>query len=135
MDYPDYVRAVQQASQYLQAGRLNDAVDAFYKLILSDISDIDKASLCVKLAVVYDRMGKTEEALSWYDKGITNEQNYSRFDVTERKAHYLSQLGRNTEAAAIYEELIKQPFVSEGDRDRMRQIIKAFLSKTLRGWQ
>jgi tetratricopeptide (TPR) repeat protein len=135
MDYPEYLRLTQQAEQLAQASRLQEAVDAYYKLILSDISDIDKASLCVQMAMVYDRMGNSDEALEWFDKGIENEKTYFRFDVSEKKAQFLSQIGRNTEAAAIYEELIKQPFVSEADKERMRKLIQSMLSKSLRGWK
>ena len=87
----------------MHSGRLQETVDFLYLLFLSDISDIDKAGMCANLATVYDRMGNTDTAISWYDKGIDLEQNYSRFEVAEKKAQYLSQLGRSKEAVPIYE--------------------------------
>ena len=134
MDYQEYVNRTQQASQLMSSGRFQETVDFLYLLFLSDISDIDKASMCVNLATVYDRMGNTETAITWYDKGIGLEQNYSRFDVSEKKAQYLSQLGRSKESVAIYETLIRQPFVSEADKERMRKAIQAFLGQTTRQW-
>jgi tetratricopeptide (TPR) repeat protein len=104
-------------------------------LFLSDISDLDKAIICTDLATVYDRQGNTDEAISWFDKGVDLEQNYSRFEAMEKKAQYLAQFGRATEAAQIYENLIKQPFVMETDKERMRKIIQTFLGQTMRQWK
>ncbi len=59
MQYQDYTQRVQQTSQLVQDARYKEAVDALYQLILSDISDVDKADLCADLAGVYDRMGKS----------------------------------------------------------------------------
>ena len=135
MNYQDYIRSIQETEQLAQNGKLKDAVDAYYKLILSEISDIDKAGLCAALALVYDKLGNTEEALSWFDKGIAYDQTYSRFGVAEKKAQYLSTIGRSSAGVAIYEELVKQPYVSEVDKERMRQMTKTLLSKSLGGWQ
>ncbi len=118
----------------MQSGRLQESVDFLYLLFLSDISDIDKSRMCTNLASVYDRLGNTDEAISWYDKGIDIEQNYSRFEVSEKKAEYLSALGRNKEAVAIYESLIKQNFVSEADKEQMRKTIQTLLGKAMRQW-
>jgi tetratricopeptide (TPR) repeat protein len=135
MEYQEFMNRTQQASQLLKSGRLQETVDFLYTLYLSDISDIDKANVCTNLATVYDRMGNTETAISWYDKGVDLEQNYSRFDVSEKKAQYLSQLGRNRDAVLIYETLIKQPFVSEADKERMRKITQNYLGQATRPWQ
>ncbi|MCX6033933.1 MAG: hypothetical protein NTV38_03000 [Chloroflexi bacterium] len=54
MQYQENVQRVQQASQYIQEARLKEAVDSLYQLILSNISEIDKADLCTNLAGVYD---------------------------------------------------------------------------------
>jgi tetratricopeptide (TPR) repeat protein len=134
MEYQEYKNRIQQADQLMSTGRFQDTVDFLYLIFLSDISDIDKASMCISLATVYDRMGNTETAITWYDKGIGLEQNYCHFEVLEKKAQYLSQLGRNKEAVAIYETLIRQPFISEGDKERMRKTIQTFLGQTTRQW-
>ena len=135
MEYQEYLDRTQQASKLQQSGRFQETVDLLYLLFLSDISDIDKVTICTNLASVYDRMGKTEEALSWYDKGIDIEQNYSRFEALEKKALFLSQLGRSKDAVPIYESLIKQPFISEADKERMRKMIQTLLGQAMRGWK
>jgi tetratricopeptide (TPR) repeat protein len=135
MQYQDYVQRVEKISQLIQEAHFKEAVDALYQLILSDISDIDKAEMCANLAVVYDRMGNTDDAMAWYEKGISYEVNYYRFDVAEKKAQYLSQLGCSNQAVPIYESLMKEPFVSEVEKERMRKTIQSFLGKAMRGWQ
>jgi len=135
MDYQEYVRMSGRISQLMASNKLQETVDTLYQFLLSDISDIDKAAMCSNLATVYDRLGKTEEALSWYDKGIAYEQVYCRCDVSEKKAQYLSQLGKNNEAVLIYEALIKEHFVSENEKERMRKIIQTYLSRATRSWQ
>jgi tetratricopeptide (TPR) repeat protein len=119
----------------VQSPHLQEAVDFLYLLFLSDISDLDKVIICTDLATVYDRMGNTDDAISWFDKGVDLEQNYSRFGALEIKAQYLAKLGKAKEAAQIYENLIKQPFVMEADRERMRKIIQTFLGQTMSQWQ
>ena len=135
MEYQEFVNRMAQASKLMSTSRMQDTVDYLYLLFLSDISDIDKAGICISLANVYDRMGNTETAITWYDKGVDLEQNYSRFEVSEKKAQYLSQLGRSRDSVLIYEMLIKQPFVSEADKERMRKITQNYLGQATRPWQ
>jgi tetratricopeptide (TPR) repeat protein len=135
MQYQEYIQRVQQVSILIKKTHLKEAVDALYQLVLSDISEIDKADLCTNLAIVYDRLGNTGEALAWYDKGISYEQNYFGFDVAEKKAQYLSQLGRSDQAIPIYESLLKQPSLREREKERMRKTIQSLLGKPMHGWQ
>jgi tetratricopeptide (TPR) repeat protein len=135
MEYQEYLDRMQKASELMKSAHLQEAVDFLYLLFLSDISDLDKAIICTDLATVYDRQGNTDEAISWFDKGVDLEQNYSRFEAMEQKAQYLAQFGRAREAAQIYENLIKQPFVMETDKERMRKIIQTFLGQTMRQWK
>jgi len=72
--------------------------------------------------------------MAWYEKGIFYEQTYSRFDVAEKKAQYLSQMGCSDQAVPIYGSLIKQHFVSEGEKERLRKTIQSFLLKAAHGW-
>ena len=135
MEYQEFLNRTQQASKALQAGRLKEAEEQFYQLFLSSISDLDKAVICSRLAETYDRMGRTDDAFSWYDKGIDLEQMYSRYEVTEKKAAYLALMGRNKDATTLYETLIKQPFITEAERERMRKIIQTLIGQSMRQWQ
>jgi tetratricopeptide (TPR) repeat protein len=135
MQYQEYITRTTQIKHLMDTSRLKEAVVALYKLFLSDVSDIDKVRICADMAAVYDRMGDTDEALSWYDKGIALEQTYSRFEVTEKKAQYLSQIGRSQAAVPIYENLMKQAYIGEVDRERMRRTVQTMLGKTMAEWK
>jgi tetratricopeptide (TPR) repeat protein len=135
MQYQEYIQKVQKTSKLIKEARFQEAVDSLYQLYLSDISEIDRAEICANLAAVYDRMGNTEDALAWYEKGVSCEQNYCRYFVTEKKAQYLSQLGHNDQAVLIYESLIQQPFVSEVEKERLHKTLKSLLGKVTRSWQ
>ncbi|MBI4731659.1 MAG: hypothetical protein HY781_05950 [Chloroflexi bacterium] len=132
MEYSEFTRLLREADGLLSSGRLKEAETALYQLIMKDISDLDKAALCVKMAFIFDRQGNSEEALAWYEKGTAYEQLYGRYEIAEKKADYLSQLGRSKEAVPIYETLVKQPFITEADKDRMRKIIQTLVGKTMR---
>jgi len=135
MEYQEFTSRTQQAAQLIKAGRWKEAEVCLYKLFLSDVSDIDKSNACATLAIVYDRMGNTQEALTWFDKGIEIEQIYSHYEVSEKKSQYLAQLGRRNEAVAIYESLIKQAYISEAEKERMRKTMQAILGQATRLWK
>jgi tetratricopeptide (TPR) repeat protein len=135
MIYQDFLQTIQHISQLIQERRHNEAIEALYQMLLSDISEIDKADCCVNLAVVYDQMGDTDEAIAWYEKGISYEQTYCRYEVTEKKAHYLSQLGHSNQAVPLYESLLTQPYITESEKDRMRKTVQSFLGIAIRGWK
>lgn len=135
MDYQEFLRLYRDAEVCLSAGRLKDAEAILFQLVMSDISELDRAALCARMAAVFDRYGNTAEALAWFDKGIAAEQLYSRFDVIEKKAAYLAQLGRYREAVRLYEDLLKQPYLTEGDKERMRKILQTLLGKSVSEWR
>lgn len=135
MQYQEFIQKIQKTSKLIKEARFQEAVNSLYQLYLSDISEIDRAEICANLAAVYDRMGNTEDALAWYEKGVSCEQNYCRYFVTEKKAQYLSQLGHNDQAVLIYESLIQQPFVSEVEKERLHKALQSLLGKVSRSWQ
>lgn len=135
MEYTEFSRLVQDADRLLASGRFKEAESVILALIIRDISDLDKAALCVKMGYIYDRQGKSEEALSWYEKGAAYEQIYGRFEITEKKAEYLSQLGRSKEAISIYETLSNQPFLTETDKNRIRKTIQFLLGRQMQEWR
>jgi tetratricopeptide (TPR) repeat protein len=135
MEYSEFASLVSEIESHISTGRMKEAESALYLLIMKDISDLDKAALCVKMAYIFDRLGRTEEALSWYEKGVAYEQLYGRFEISEKKADYLSQIGRSKEAVPIYEALIKQPYVTEAEKERMRKTLQALVGKVMREWR
>jgi tetratricopeptide (TPR) repeat protein len=135
MEYQVFTNQLQNGRQLQDSGRLKEAEAAFYQLFLSDISDLDKVDICIHLAEISDKLGSLEQVLEWYDRGISIEGLYSRYSTAEKKAEYLSQRGRSAEAVPIYEALLKQPYISEAEKERMRKVTQLLLSRTLRGWK
>ncbi len=135
MDYKDFVQLSGQVNQLLSDNKYKEAGDVLYTLLMSDISDADKAGICIKMAIIQDRIGSSDEALSWFDKSIGYEQPISRYEATLEKAHYLADLGRCTEAIPLLEELVKQTYVSEEKKDILRKEIRVLLSRAIGQWK
>lgn len=89
-------------------------------LVAGGISDLDKANACLNAAGVCEKLGKTDTALQWYDRGITFEHRHSRFNVAEHKAAYLAGKGRTQESLMIYGRLLHEASLLEADKDRIR---------------
>jgi len=119
MDFQEYTKRVQRAAQLVERGDYEGAITLLRALIDSDISDRDKAMMCVNLAVVYNKLDRMQEALAWYDKGIAYERRHSRSFVAESKAAYLAERGLVQESVAIYEDLFTQPYLDEGEKERI----------------
>ena len=124
MNYAEFTQISQKTATLVEQGKYKEAVTTLEALLLSDISDLDKAMQCLNIAVVYEKQGEIDKALKWYDRGILYETPYSRFYGTEQKAFYLAQKGRTAESIQIYEELLRKPFLMEGDKERVRKNVQ-----------
>lgn len=134
MIYQDFVRITDQISRWMATNKFKEAEDQLYTLLMSDISDVDKVKLCVQMAIIRDRIGNSDEVLSWFDKGTVLEQPYCRYVSIVNKARYLADLGRCMEAIPIYEDLLKQDYVSEAEKEDFRKEIKILLSRAIGQW-
>ncbi len=119
MDYQEYVDRAKAGSDLVDQGEFEEAIRIFRELIADDLADLDKAIMCVNLAVIYDKMGMEIEVLAAYDRGIGFERPHCRFYVAESKAAYLAQHGKPRDALRIYESLLPQRFLCEQDRLRI----------------
>lgn len=135
MDFQEYDQLNKQAVQLLSSGKYKEAWEMFHSLYMSDIADIDKAAICIRMAIIQDRIGSSDEVLAWYDKGIAYEEPFFRYRVCLEKVHYLADLGRCMEAVPILEGLLKQPYVSEVEKEAFRKEIKILLSKSIGQWK
>ena len=75
------------------------------------------------------------QAINWFEKGVAYEENHARYTVLEKKAEYFSELGRRSDAVKIYETLLKQPFITEAEKERLRKTVQIVLGKSVSGWQ
>ena len=111
MQYADYVARMQRAAALADQGDLDGAVSAFLAIVEADISDLDKANICLNLAVLTARQQRTEQALGMHDLAIRFEAPHSRYSARERKAAYLHSLGRTAEATFSWRD--PRPFLAD----------------------
>jgi tetratricopeptide (TPR) repeat protein len=124
MDYQEYMTSAEQASQLVESGDYTGAIQVLRTLVASDISRIDKAMMCLNIAIVYDKMDRVEEALIWFDEGVGYERAHDRHYVAERKAVYLAEKGRYQAGLEEYERLLSRSGLTEGDRERIESQIE-----------
>ncbi len=125
MDYDEYVNLAHQGAAFDETGEHQQALDIFLGLLVSDISDLDKAMMCHNIGVVQEKLGREHEALSSYERGAGYERPHGRSFLAEQRAGYLYRLGRLAESLRAYEELLSRPSLTEEEQQRMRHNIAA----------
>ncbi len=124
MNYKDFQNRVDYGTQMFDTGNMQAALEVFTGLVSSDISDLDKSSMCLNIAVVYDKLGNIQQALEWYAKGIQFEKPHCRFEAQEYLANYLKQINRPRESMKILEGLLISNHLTEADKVRVRDNIE-----------
>lgn len=124
MKYQAYLDATRRAAELVERGDHEEAIAVLKKLVASDISDIDKAMMCLNLAIVHDKLGRVDEALAWYDRGANYEGLHDRYYVAERKAVYLEEKGRHRESLDVYRRLLTRRELTEGEKARLEQNVQ-----------
>lgn len=124
MEYKEFQNRVDRGTQMFDSGNLQAALEIFNGLISSDISDLDKSSMCLNVAVVYDKLGNTQQCLEWYARAIQYEKAHCRTEAQEYLAAYLKQINRPREGLKILENVLASTHLSESDKVRVRQNIK-----------
>jgi tetratricopeptide (TPR) repeat protein len=125
MDYDEYVETAQRAEQAFEAGQHEEAIAIFRTLVTSDISDIDKAMMYRNMGVIQEDLGRDQDALSSYERGMGYERMHGRIIVAEMKASYLYRLGRLAESLREYEGLLLRPSLTEEEKNRLRYNVAA----------
>lgn len=120
MKYEDYAETCRRGGELFDNGDAAKALAIFEDLLASDISALDKATMCHNVATVLDRLGRSNEALQAYDRAIAYEAPFSRCDSTERKAAFLAGKNETRAAIALYEQLLLRPYATEHEKERFR---------------
>lgn len=124
MNYKDFQNRVDYGTQMFDSGNLQAALEIFTGLINSDISDIDKSSMCLNIAVIYDKLGNTKQCVEWYARAVQLEKSHCRFEAQEYLATYLKQIGQPRDSLKILESLIASTHLTESDKVRVRKNIE-----------
>jgi tetratricopeptide (TPR) repeat protein len=124
MDYKDFQNRVDYGTQMFDSGNLQVALEVFTGLISSDISDLDKSSMCLNIAVVYDKLRNPQQTLEWYTRAVQLEKPHCRFEAQEYLAAYLKQINRPRESLKILESVLASTHLTESEKIRIRQNIE-----------
>jgi len=124
MNYKDFQNRVDYGTQMFDSGNMQAALEIFTGLVSSDISDLDKSSMCLNIAVIYDKLGNIQQCLEWYAKAIQLEKPHSRFEAQEYLANYLKQISRPRESLKILEAVFSSTHLTESDKVRIRENIE-----------
>lgn len=127
MNYKDFQNRVDRGTQMFDSGNMQAALEIFTGLIDSDISDLDKSSMCLNIAVVYDKLGNTQQCLEWYARGVQYEKPHCRTEAQEYLATYLKQINRPRESLKLLESVLASTHLTESDKVRVRQNIEDLL--------
>jgi len=112
------------------ANPLNDAADMAKELEAAGFTVIRRENAKLRdmhlaLREFGDKLGKTSEALAWYDRGIDYERAYRRHMVAESKAAYLYAGGRGAEALSLYESLVRERSLGEAEKQRLAHNVES----------
>jgi Tfp pilus assembly protein PilF len=124
MDYKDFQNRVDYATQMFDSGNMQRALETFTGLYSSDISDLDKSSMCLNIAVVYDKLGNVQQSLEWYSRAVQLEKPHCRFEAQEYLASYLKQIGKPRDSLKFLESLMASTHLTEADKVRIRKNIE-----------
>jgi len=124
MNYKDFQNRVDYATQMFDSGNMQAALEAFTGLASSDISDLDKSSMCLNIAVVYDKLGNVQQCLEWYARAVQFEKPHCHFEAQEYMANYLKQISRPRDSLKILESLLASSHLTEADKVRVRENIE-----------
>ncbi len=133
MEYEEYMRRAGEAAALVERGEYLKAGEILRSLVESELAPSDRAVMCLNLAIVCDRMGNMEEALRWYERGMTYERFAGAYFVEEHRAAYLAEKGRLAESLAAYKSLLARPHLAEGDKARIESNIHLLEERLGRG--
>jgi len=124
MNYKDFQNRVDHGTQMFDSGNLQAALEIFTALVNSDISDLDKSSMCLNIAVVYDKLGNQQQCTEWYINAVQFEKPHCRIEAQEYLAAYLKQINRPRESLKILESLFSSNHLTESDKVRIKEQIE-----------
>jgi len=127
MNYKDFQNRVNYGTQMFDSGNMQAALEVFTGLVNSDISDLDKSSMCLNIAVVYDKLNNRQLCLEWYAKAIQLEKPHCRFEAQEYLANYLKGINHPRESLKILEGLLNSTHLTESDKVRIRESIEGLM--------
>jgi len=101
------------ASRLVEGGAREDALTVLRLLVEDPAYGSVRVIACTNCALVSEQLGRYEQALDWYERGIGLEVPGEMRIASRYKADLLARLGRTKESLALYLELLAQPLKAE----------------------
>jgi tetratricopeptide (TPR) repeat protein len=118
MTYAEYCDRCQHVAELVDKQKDYAAAVQVLQGLIDDASlpELDRSMMCLNVALVCEKMGHDEHAVSWYEHAASIDRPLMRATATLRKADKLIQMKRTTEAIALYEDLLNEPFLAMSER-------------------
>ncbi|QDO87549.1 tetratricopeptide repeat protein [Ornithinimicrobium ciconiae] len=134
MDHEEYRLRCIELSEAFDRGDFAAAEAGWHELLgRAELPQIDRAVLVHNLALTVSAAGRDDEAESYFDQAIALEQPLMRALARAGKSDWLAGRGRTSEAVAILEQVIAEPWMTWGERDALQRRIIAFREPTAPG--
>lgn len=117
MDKQLYASLANRASDLVVAGQRLEAIDVLEELVRSDLSDFDRAMMCLNIAIVHDQLGNPDKAMETYARAVQLEQATESYFVAQSRAAYYSQRGMYDESIRSYDDLLRHEHLKPDDRE------------------
>lgn len=117
MDKQLYASLANRASDLVIAGERSKAIELLEELVQSDLPDLDRAMMCMNIAIVHGQMGNTDKAFEAYSRAVDLELSTTSYFVAQSRAAYYSQLGMYDESLRSYDDLLRHGKLTPADRE------------------
>lgn len=114
-----------RASQLVEAGEPDQALEVLDALVHSDIEPFNRAVMCVNMATIHRRQGDVAAARWRMDQAVALEQPTGQRWAAQMRAVFLHETGHTSDAIDALVELLDDPDLPEGDRERVRANLDA----------
>jgi tetratricopeptide (TPR) repeat protein len=116
--------ALYVASRLVEKGAGEDALVVLRLLAEDEAYGDVRVIACTNCALVSTQLGRNEDALGWYDRGIALERPGEMRIASRYKAQLYADLGRPREALELYLALLAGPLIPK-DEEAIRQAVAA----------
>lgn len=118
MTYAEYCDRCQKVADLVEKQQdYPSAVEVLQGLIDdASLPEVDRSMMCLNMALVCEKMGHDDHAISWYEHAASLDRPMMRASASMRKADKLIQMKRTADAIALYEDLLSEPFLAMSER-------------------
>lgn len=119
----DFADEITRGAEFFEAGKYAEAAEVFRgQCEKSDLARTGKIIAAHNLATTYDKLGHTDHAIQTHEFSVATATEDYEFAQSHR-AEYLHKLGRNDEAIAVWNDLLRLEFIPPDHAEAYRKNI------------